>query len=736
MTTSTALTIPYSAWFDAGFTDLVSVVPPGAPLSEGTKLRPEDRGKVPGIQGRGGYWFGFSNWQKHETTRGDAETWEGHGANLGLRAARFPGLDLDVTCPDLRDLCQGLADRVLGPAPARTGRAPKVLLVYRLAEGQTPMVRRRLWFKGPDGREHLVEMLGQGQQYVVAGIHPITQRPYSWDTHPVGRSAAALSPVTHAQIDEFFAELRDLLDSAGGCADIREEGSGAEVTDRAAIVQDDLLAPSLDVLAAAVATIPNDNDRFPNRTDYLRMGCAIKAAGADDPDRAMEVWEEWAQRWEGNATVAGNDPVEVVSDWERMKPPFEVGWGYVRDVAQEHGFPVAAGEFPDELPDDLMELLPEEDDELELIDPTQWEGVPIPEREWIVPGWLPVGYVGALYGDGGLGKTILAVMLAVASVTEKKWLGMDVRKCRVVGLFCEDEANELHRRMGDSLAHYGCTFKDLSGMKLISRVAKDNALCVFDRDGKLLETKLYKKLIGAINMVQPNLVIIDTAADTFGGNENIRTEVRLFISRILGNIARLMDQWGGGAVLLLAHPSRDGMATGRGDGGNTAWNNTVRARWYLTRPDVDKGSAVDRDARVLQNKKANYAASETGVNLRWRAGVFEVDDDVLADVPETPLPTDRAERASYADKVFLDALGQLRAQKRNTSDGKTAINYAPKMIRTLPAAAGLSFRELEDAKDRLFNAGVIKNGVVFRDERRKPRSGIVLSAWEEGAAKA
>ncbi|WP_247896051.1 hypothetical protein [Azospirillum brasilense] len=37
----------YSAWFAAGFRDLISVVPPGAPLSERTKLRPRTGGKSP-----------------------------------------------------------------------------------------------------------------------------------------------------------------------------------------------------------------------------------------------------------------------------------------------------------------------------------------------------------------------------------------------------------------------------------------------------------------------------------------------------------------------------------------------------------------------------------------------------------------------------------------------------------------------------------------------------------------
>ncbi|WP_179166243.1 AAA family ATPase [Azospirillum agricola] len=443
---STMLTVPYALWWKRGFRDLVSVVPPGAPLSNRTKLRLEDRGKVPGLHGRHG-WYGF-DWMKHETTAEDAATWEGHGANLGLRATRFPAIDIDVTDREIRDFIQGLADRHLGPAPARTGRAPKLLLVYRLADDQAPMTRRRLWFKGPDGRDHLVEVLGHGQQYVVEGMHPVTRKPYTWDAHPAERDAIALSPITLAQVDDFMVEMRYLLETMGGCTDLRWEGSGDAVTDREAIVQEDLQAPSLDALAAAVATIPNDNERFPSRTDYLRMGCAIKAAGADDPDRALEVWEEWACRWEGNATIAGNDPIEVVSDWERMKAPFEVGWGYVRDVAQECGFAVAATEF-DELPaEDLTDLLPKAPSDtfpaLSLADCLASQLRPV---RWRIEGWLPESGLVVIFGPSNAFKSFIAIDMALCVANGIPWHGHRVAQGPVLYLALEGGDGVVRQRV-------------------------------------------------------------------------------------------------------------------------------------------------------------------------------------------------------------------------------------------------------------------------------------------------
>jgi putative DNA primase/helicase len=57
---------------------------------------------------------------------------------------------------------------------------------------------------------------------------------------------------------------------------------------------------------------------------------------------------------------------------------------------------------------------------------------------------------------------------------------------------------------------------------------------------------------------QATLVVVDTAADTFGGNENDRNQVRQYIGAGLNRLAQSLDGGNGGAVLLNAHPSRRG----------------------------------------------------------------------------------------------------------------------------------------------------------------------------------
>ncbi len=111
----------------------------------------------------------------------------------------------------------------------------------------------------------------------------------------------------------------------------------------------------------------------------------------------------------------------------------------------------------------------------------------------------------------------------------------------------------------------------------------------------------------------------DTAADTFGGNENDRAQVRTFLGVVLTKLARDI----GCAVLVNAHPSRSGMGqNGDMNGGSTAWSNTARSRWALIRPQGEEGEVGDESLRQLSRRKANYSSIGDTINLRWKDGVL------------------------------------------------------------------------------------------------------------------
>lgn len=327
---------------------------------------------------------------------------------------------------------------------------------------------------------------------------------------------------------------------------------------------------------------------------------------------------------------------------------------------------------------------------LKIIRPADYYRQPIPPRRWVVRDWIPYGVVTGLYGNGGIGKSLLAQQLQSACACGGEWAGQIAEPVKSIGFFCEDDEEELLRRQESITATFGLTKADLTNIEYVSRVNQDNLLMTFGRSGKGEMTPLHKQIKEQARDFGARLAVLDTAADFFGGNENDRGQVRQFIAVALGSIAEAID----GAVLLCAHPSRSGMASGDGDGGSTAWSNSFRSRLYLSMPEGD--DVPSDDERVLSRKKANYAARKDQVPLIWSKGVFRVNR-----------PNGSSFRPAV-DEVFLAILDELATQNRVVSDKARGGNYAPARFAQHPGRQGYKRRDFELAMERLFAGKKIK----------------------------
>lgn len=257
------------------------------------------------------------------------------------------------------------------------------------------------------------------------------------------------------------------------------------------------------------------------------------------------------------------------------------------------------------------EFFAEDDEDDEPFCFADLAGKTAPPREWLVENFITPGTTTALFGEGGIGKSMLALHMGLCMTQGKPFMGIRTKKARVFGVFCEDDKHELHRRMERMCAYEGINIADTRDMKVWSRDGKSNFLT----DEKGRATEFYGKLWAKLERFQgedqsPMLVIIDTAAHVFGGNEIVRREVTDFVANYLGRIAKRF-----GAVLLLAHPSKSGIITGSGDSGSTGWNGSVRSRAYLHHTD-------DKRNVVLDFKKANYGKKQEPIILDMKGGVF------------------------------------------------------------------------------------------------------------------
>jgi RecA-family ATPase len=323
---------------------------------------------------------------------------------------------------------------------------------------------------------------------------------------------------------------------------------------------------------------------------------------------------------------------------------------------------------------------------------TDWDAVPAPPRPWAVFNRIPLLQPTLFSGEGATGKTLIELQLCCAHVLARDWLGSMPEPGPAVYLGCEDDAAELHRRLAAIAEFYGVTFADLvaGGLHLLSFAGEDALLAAPDRQSKIVPTPLYARLLEAAGDIKPRHIGIDTSADTFGGNEIDRGQVCQFVG-----LQRKLAIVAGGSVVLLAHPSLTGIASGTGLSGSTAWHNSVRARMYLRKP-ADDGSDSSGDLRELSFLKNNYGALADSVVLRFRNGLF---------LPEGGGPTlERLAREQKADETFLDVLAKLIKQNRPVSPSAHASNYGPKVIAGHPEGKAYSQRDYQSALERLLAA--------------------------------
>ena len=335
---------------------------------------------------------------------------------------------------------------------------------------------------------------------------------------------------------------------------------------------------------------------------------------------------------------------------------------------------------------------------LPWIDFSKWDGQPVPHRKWAIRDRVPLNQAGLFSGEGGTGKSILELTKNVAHVTGKDWLGSMPEPGPAFYLGAEDDVDELHIRIAAIAAHYGTTFKELTegGLHVLCLLGKDATLCAPTRSGKVETTDLYKRIYEAAGDIKPKNISVDTLSRAFAGNEIDRVQVYAF-----ANHMQALAMVASGSVTVLAHPSLQGIASGSGISGSTAWHGAFRFRQYLKGARSEPGEQPDGDLRELVFKKNQYGPTGETIALRYRNGMF---------LPEPGMSSlDKISREAKADDIFLDLLKRLSGEGRNVGDKPTSPNYAPTTFAKENEAKQVQLRkpDLEAAMRRLFADGKI-----------------------------
>jgi RecA-family ATPase len=202
-------------------------------------------------------------------------------------------------------------------------------------------------------------------------------------------------------------------------------------------------------------------------------------------------------------------------------------------------------------------------------------------------------------GDGGTGKTKLALQLGVAITAGlRDWAGGVVdAEGPVIVFSAEEKLKEMHRRTLDVIESRGLSFGDLRGGLHFICDHENPVLGAVDRNGIVQPTTMLARLEKTVAAVRPALVIAENAADVYAGSEIDRTNVTRFMRSLLGRLTAACNS----TVMLIQHPSVSGLNDGTGRSGSTAWNNAGRWRTNFTKTKDDDGGL-----RQLEIVKNNY----------------------------------------------------------------------------------------------------------------------------------
>jgi RecA-family ATPase len=185
-------------------------------------------------------------------------------------------------------------------------------------------------------------------------------------------------------------------------------------------------------------------------------------------------------------------------------------------------------------------------------------------------------------------------------------------------------------------------------------------------------------------------------SSAFAGSEIERAQVYQF-----ANHMQALAKVASGSVTVLSHPSLQGIQSGSGISGSTAWHGAFRFRQFLTGVKAEAGEQPDSDLRQLEFKKNQYGRLGDTIVVRYQNGLFLPEDGISG--------LDKAAREARVDEVFLSELSQIIRQGRDAMAGETSREFGPTLIAEMPEVKKERIRkkELVDAMNRLLAANKI-----------------------------
>jgi hypothetical protein len=238
----------------------------------------------------------------------------------------------------------------------------------------------------------------------------------------------------------------------------------------------------------------------------------------------------------------------------------------------------------------------------------------IPMREWLLGNTFCRQFLSSLLGSGGVGKTAVRIVQALAVATGRPLTGEHVhQRCPVLFLSFEDGILELKRRVRAAMLHHNISGDDVRGWFWYATITQ-HKLAEINGNQKITPGGLMQWLRATIKEIGAGLVLLDPFIKTHGVSENDNNAIDQ-VCTMLANLGTELN-----AGVDMPHHIRKG-ATEPGDAdigrGASAARDAGRLVYTLTRLDEKTAEQLgiaenERQQFVrMDNAKVNIAAPLT-----------------------------------------------------------------------------------------------------------------------------
>lgn len=274
--------------------------------------------------------------------------------------------------------------------------------------------------------------------------------------------------------------------------------------------------------------------------------------------------------------------------------------------------------------------------------------------EWLVRGWIPRGAFCLMNGAPASGKSFIAASMAASIASGScAWFDCATRRGPVIYL-----AGEGHRGMARRLRawsdHHGI---DLAGAPLF---VSDRAFPMDQAVDAYTASEVIQAAADQCGM-SPELIVVDTVARHFGGDENSSQEV----GALIAHAAEMGARWG--AAVLLVHHS--GHVAGDRGRGSSAFRAAADAE-YLVKRDAETGRITLRAMKCKDwDEPQPIHFDLLGYALPWLRDDGQPDTSAILRLAQGGVPAPAENQgpmkpAGANQRRALDVLRQMHAEQR------------------------------------------------------------------------